>query len=160
MPVTKTEPTEPAISVRIKDTNAHFRRMYVPGGDDIGTGKFSLHIDITAISRDVFVPISIASGKKPTGFIYEIEGTKEGAISTTDISCEGEGITQITLGTISYCKIPATKTATFQILVETQGRLGGEYKVIINRIDYKYDPSDARYVKFVEDFPSESVKFS
>jgi hypothetical protein len=132
----------------------------VRGGDDIGTGMFMLLLDITALNRDVFIPVSVASGKKPAGFVYEIEGTKEGTLSTTSIKCEGEDISQITLGTIVYCKISATKTGTFRIVVETQGKLGGEYKVVINRIDYKYDPSDARYMKLVSDFSSETAKFS
>lgn len=156
----KLQDAESGISVRLEKTNGHFRKVHVRGGEDIGTGMFMLLLDITALNRDVFIPISIASGKKPTGFVYEIEGTKEGMISTTEIKCEGDDISQITLGTILYCKIPATKTGTFRIIVETQGKLGGEYKVVVNRIDYKYDPSDARYVKLDQDFPSESVRFS
>jgi hypothetical protein len=158
MPAAKPVITEPAISVRIRKTNAHFRRMR-EGGVEFGAGKFFLLIDITAIKEDIFIPISIASGKKPTGFIYEIVGTKAGMISTTDISCEGKEISQITLGTILYCKIPATKTGTFRIIVETRGKIGGVYNIVINRINFKHDPSDARYGKFVEDLSSESVKF-
>jgi hypothetical protein len=58
-----------------------------------------------------------------------------------------------------YCKIPATKTGTFRIIVETRGKIGGEYKVIINRTNYKRDASDARYEKFVGDLESKAVKF-
>lgn len=155
----KAVPTEPGIHVQVRKSNAHFRRIHERGKAESGAGKFFLLIDITAPKKDVFVPVSIASGKKPTGFIYEIVGTAEGIIATTNITSEGDAVSQITLGTIVYCKIPAMKTGTFRVQVETRGKIGGEYKVVINRINYKYDPSDARYEKLVADFESESVRF-
>lgn len=151
---------EQGISVRLQRTNAQFRKVHIKGGDDIGKGTFLFLLDVTALSRDVYIPISVASGKKPTGFIYQIEGTKAGTIATTEITCEGKDISQITLGTIIYCKVPATKIGTFRIIVEMQGKLGGDYTVVLNRIHYKYDPSDARYLKLEENFRSESVSFS
>ena len=151
---------EQGISVRLQRTNAQFRKVHIQGGDDIGKGTFLFLLNITALSRDVYIPLSVASGKKPTGFIYQIEGTKEGMISSADISCEGREISQITLGTITYGKIPATKTGTLRIIIEMQGKLGGEYTVVLNRMQYKYNTSDARYLKLEENLRSESVSFS
>lgn len=156
---TKPLPAEAPLNVRVKDTNAHFRRLHEPGMLESGLGKFFLLLEITAADKDIYVPLSLASGKKPTGFVYEIEGTKEGVISTTDISCEGDGISQVTLGTILYCKIPAMATAGFRLFIETRGALGGEYHVVVSQINYKHDPRDARYVKAMEVLESASVKF-
>jgi len=147
------------MNVSIKKTQARFKRVRVPDGPDLGIGEFFLLVDITAAEQAIYVPLSIASGKKPTGFIYQIEGTSESTISTTAVSCTGDSVTQVTLGTIVYMKIPAGKTATFRILVEMKGRAGKMYSVVINRINYKYNPSDARYQRFTEELSSKTVKF-
>ncbi|MGB4076241.1 MAG: hypothetical protein WBK28_00865 [Minisyncoccia bacterium] len=148
------------MNVRVQKTQARFKRIRVPKGPDIGAGEFFLLVDITAPKETVYIPLSIASGKKPTGFVYQIEGTAEGTIVTTDISCKGAGVTQVTLGTIVYSKIPAGKTATFRILVEMRGRVGKAYGIIISRIHYKQSPSDARYQKFPADIHSSTLKFN
>ena len=122
-------------------------------------GEFFQKLDISAVGGDVYIPVSIASGKKTTGFIYQIEGTAKGAISTTTIECDGEGITQITLGTIVYSKIPVGKTATFRILIVTKGQMKKEYRVVINQINYKLDPGDARYVKEQVQIGTKFVQF-
>lgn len=119
-----------------------------------------MELHITAADKALYVPLSIASGKKPTGFVYHIEGTAEGAISTTDLSAKGEGVTKITLGTLLYCKIPAGKTATFRLLVEMRGKAGKTYGVVINRINYKYQPTDARYQKLDTNLKSKTIRFS
>ena len=152
------EQAEPSIKIHVRKRQARFKRAHALGSDQ-GIGEFFLLVDISALKEIVYIPISIASGKKPTGFVYQIEGTKEGTISTTNISCSGDGITQITLGTLLYCKIPAGKTATFRILVEISGKTGTDYKVVANQINYKLSPNDARYKKFVGDISSEILKF-
>ena len=91
-------------------------------------------------------------------FRYQIEGTSEGSLSTTDISCSGAGVTQVTLGTILYSKIPAGKTATFRILIEIRGKTGGTYRIVINRINYKFAPTDARSEKFLDELPTKTLK--
>ncbi len=151
---------EVALEVRVQKKQARFRRVRESKGPDSGIGEFFLLLDVTAENADVYIPLSIASGKKPTGFVYQIEGTKEGTISTTSISCSGTGVTQITLGTILYCKIPAGKTASFRILIEMRGKAGSEYTVAITRIHYKHDPSTARYEKFEKTIPGQRLRFS
>jgi hypothetical protein len=145
---------------KLQESQARFKRIHNPEENDTGLGEFFLLLDIIALQETVYVPLSIASGKKPTGFVYQIEGTAEGDISTTDISCRGEEVTEITLGTLLYTKIPQGKTATFRILVEMKGNPGKEYKIVINKINYKLDPSDARYKKFDTAIGTKVLKFS
>lgn len=150
---------DPFINVKVQKSQARFRRIKDSEGKDIGQGEFFLLLDITAPKETIYIPISVASGKKAVGFIYHIEGTAEGTIQTTDISCKGEGITKITLGTLLYAKIPALKTASFRVFIEMRGKTSKEYKVAINRINYKLDPSDARYQRLDLEIGTESVKF-
>ncbi|HVU80022.1 MAG TPA: hypothetical protein VHD37_01520 [Candidatus Paceibacterota bacterium] len=131
----------------VQESQARLKRVHNPGGNDTGIGEFFIALDIIALQETVYVPISIASGKKPTGFVYQIEGTGEGSISTTDISCRGDGVSDITLGTLLYAKIPQGKTATFRISIQMKGNPSREYRILINRISYKLNPSDARYKK-------------
>lgn len=145
--------------VKVQKSQSRFRRIKVPGQDDVGHGEFFMLLDITAAKETIYIPISVASGKKAVGFIYHIEGTAKGEIFTTDISCTGDEITKITLGTLLYAKIPALKTATFRIYIQMRGKTSKEYKVAINRINYKLDPSDARYKRLDMEIATKPVKF-
>lgn len=151
--------TDTHILITVRDTKESARRERDPDGPDPVTGKFWFDIDVTAARRDIYIPLSIASGKKPTGFVYQIEGTSEGSILTTDIACKGTDITQITLGTLRYCRIPAGMTGTFSIRIEVRGKLGKSYRVSIRQINYKLDPGDARYQKISQDIQAKMLKF-
>lgn len=157
--VNKMKGVDEFINVKVKKTQAHFERIRNPEGPDHGIGEYFSSIDITAKKADVYIPISIASGKKATGFIYQIEGTGEGSIVKTDISCTGEGISQITLGTIVYSKIPSGKTGTFRIHNEIKGKIGKTYKIVINRINYKFTPNDSRYKQYLKEINSRTLEF-
>jgi hypothetical protein len=148
------------ITVKVKKDQAHFLRIKRKGEDDKAVGKFFIQIDITSKQDTVFVPISIASGKKPTGFIYQIEGTGESSISTANVACRGEGVSQVTIGTLLYSKIPEGKTASFKIQVTTSGRFAKTYKIIIYRINYKLTLNDARYKQYIKEIVGDSVTFS
>lgn len=145
----------------VKKSDTYFQKQKTrdPNGRMIGQGQFVLLIDIIALQETLYIPLSLASGKKPTGFVYQIEGTAAGDISTADISCRGEGITKVTLGTLLYAKVPTGSTANFRIIVNIKGGLGKVYRAVINRINYKLDPSDARYKKFYVEIPTKSLKF-
>lgn len=147
-----------SLVAHIRKSQARFKRIRTKG-PDTGTGEFFLEIDITS-SEDTYIPLSIASGKKPAGFVYQIEGTSEGTLSTTNLSCKGTGITQLTVGTLLYAKIPAEKTATFRILIEIKGSIGHTYRIILSRINYKRNPEDARYQKYEADLGSDTLKFT
>jgi len=147
------------IYFKIKESRTHFKDARNAEGRRVGHGQFFLLINIIALQGTVYIPISLASGKKPTGFVYQIEGTAQGLIATTDISCKGDGVATVTLGTLVYAKIPQGKTATFRIVVDMTGSLNDVYKIIFSRINYKLDPSDARYKKFDAEIASKPLTF-
>jgi len=125
-------------------------------------GHFFLHLEVTALTETIYVPLSIASGKKPTGFVYQIEGTGESEIVTTDIrlmEIKESGVTQILLGTITYVEIPKDMTAVFYISIDMKGKIGREYSIVITHMEYKLSPSDARYQKYVEEIRTDTLKF-
>lgn len=155
----ETQSSDEFISVKVQKSQARFERIKNPGASDTGRGEFFLQLDITALKEAVYIPLSIASGKKQTGFIYQIEGTGEGVIETTDISSKGDNVTKITLGTLLYTKVPAGKTASLRLVIEISGRISKEYRVVVNRINYKLDPSEARYKKLDMQLSTKLLKF-
>jgi hypothetical protein len=151
--------TDEHINIKVQKSQSRFKRVKNTDGADQGIGNYFLALDITAKKETIYLPISIASGKKPTGFVYQIEGTSEGKIVTTDISCRGEGITQIRIGTVLYCKIPVGVTALFRIQNEIKGKIGKTYKIVITRLNYKLDPNAARYKQFITEINSDNLRF-
>lgn len=156
----KLEGKDAYIDVKVKKNQARFEKIKQKDADDKAVGKFYVEIDITAKEENIFIPISIASGKKTAGFMYQIEGTAPGSIATADIRVRGEGVTQVTLGTLLYAKIPAGKTASFEIRATTRGKMGKVYKIVFTRLNYKLNLTDARYQQYLKVIHSESVKFS
>lgn len=156
----KAEGKDEYITVKVKKDQARFERVKVEGAKDKAFGDFLIVIEITAKKSDVLIPLSISSSQKPTGFMYFIEGTGEGSVSKADVTVRGDGVTQITVGTLNYVKIPTTKTATFRILTTIKGKAGKTYKIIINRINYKLTLDDARYQQYLKPIVSDSIKMS
>jgi hypothetical protein len=156
----KVKEIEDSLVVKIQKSQARFERVKNPNGYDHGIGRYLLVLAIKANKTDVYIPISIASGKKTTGFMYQIEGTGKGSLVGTDISCRGEGTSQITLGTIVYAKIPTGKKAEFRIQFEIKGKIGKTYKAVINRINYKLEPSDARYKQYAKAVSTDTLQFN
>lgn len=97
---------------------------------------------------------------KPTGFVYRIEGTAEGTIFKASVSCRGDGIEQITVGTIVFTKIPSGKTAEFHLLIDMKGSVPKIYKIVVHRINYKLNLSDTRYSAHLQEFRTKTVKFN
>lgn len=158
--VQKLEGKDAYIDVKVKKSNARFERIRKKGEDDKAVGHFFIAIDITAKQQEVFFPISIASGKKTAGFMYQIEGTGTGSIVSTDIKVRGEEITQVTLGTLLYAKIPTGKTASFQIQATIRGSFSKTYKIVFSRLNYKLNLIDARYQQYLKEIHTDSVTFS
>ncbi len=156
----KREGKDMHIEVKVKKNQAHFERIKLHDEPDKAIGKFYIEIHITAKQENVFIPISIASGKKVAGFMYQIEGTAEGKIATTDIDVRGEGVSQVTLGTLRYAKIPKGASALFQIHATIRGKIGKTYKIVFTRLNYKLQLTDARYEQYLKEIHSDSVKFS
>jgi hypothetical protein len=158
--VLKANGVDEYIAVKLHKNQARFERTKRKGEPDTAAGHYLMTLDITAKKQTVYVPLSIASGKKPTGFSYQIEGTGEGMIARADVECRGEGVTQVTLGTIVYAKIPTGKVGTFRIMVTIRGKLGKLYKLFIYRINYKLLVTDVRYQQYLKEIHSKSIKFS
>ncbi len=148
------------IAVKVKKDKARFERIKLQGEKDKAMGHFVMGINITAKSETVYIPLSIASGKKTTGFMYQIEGTDVGLISRADVECRGDGVAKITVGTILYAKLPSGVTAEFRIKVTIKGKLGKTYKIIFTRINYKRAVTEARYMHYIKEIVSDSVSFS
>ena len=147
------------IVLTLLKTDAHFSEAYdTDRSDKIGTGKFNFHIDVTALKEVVYMPISIATGRKSTGFIYQIEGTGEGN-GVGSVNGRGEAVTTVTFGSITYFKILPSRTVSCKIFIEVTAPLKREYKVIIGRVNYKLNTSDARYKRFLVDIGSKTLKF-
>ena len=156
----KAEGIDDYIKVKVTKKQARFKRIKQKDIPDKGVGTFLLKVEVSAKGSEVLIPISIASGKKTAGFMYYIEGTAEGKISTADVTCRGEGVLQIKQGTLVYAKIPPGKVAEFRILAEISGRVGQTYKIIINRLNYKLKLTDTQYNQYLKPIVSGSVKFS
>ncbi len=157
---TQTSAGDAQLFAKVTKSEAYFaKKTRAQDGRAAGQGQFNLVVDIIALQGAVYIPLSIASGKKPTGFIYHIEGSAQGALATAKITCKGEGVAQLTLGTLVYAKIPQGKTATFKMVVHIKGSPGKLYKVVINRINYKLDPSAARYKKLDTAIATKTLKF-
>lgn len=145
--------------VEVTESRGYYQETHDSEGRSIGHGQFNLSLSAIALQGAVYIPLSLASGKKPTGFVYEIEGTGEGNISTATLSCSGEDVTQVTLGTLRYAKIPQGKTAVFEMVVHIEGSWGNSYRILINRIHYKLSPSDARYKKLNTSISTNELMF-
>ncbi len=146
----KLEGKDPFIGVKVKKNQGRAERVKQKDAVDTLVGTSYLEIEITAKDGDVFIPISIASGKKVAGFMYQIEGTAEGRIATADVRVRGEGVLQVTVGTVHYAKIPAGKTASFEIRSTIRGTFGKTYAIVITRIHYKLRLADARYEQYLK----------
>ena len=147
------------IDVKVKKNQARFERIKQKGVEDKAVGKFYIEFDVTAKQQVVYIPLSVASGKKVAGFMYQIEGTGEGKIATTDIISRGEGVSQVTIGTLLYAKIPSRGKASIQIRAMIRGKFGKVYKIVFTRINYKLNLTDARYEQYLKEIASDSVKF-
>jgi hypothetical protein len=148
------------ISVKVLKNQARYERSHALGAPRNGVGKFFMLIAVTAKKHEVLIPLSMASGKKTAGLMYHIEGTGEGAVAGTDVRVSGDGVCQITIGTLQFCKIPAGSTAEFRVQVNTRGQAGKTYRIIISRLSYKLSLTETRYQQYLRPLPSTAVKFS
>lgn len=156
----KLEGKDPYIDVKVEMNQASFRGAKPKESGDTVVGNFLVKIAVTAKQGEVFVPVSIASGKKVAGFMYQIEGTAEGSVATADIKVRGDGVLQVAVGTLHYAKIEAGQTATFEIRATVRGKYGKSYKIVFSRLNYKLHLADARYQQYLKEMHSKKVTFS
>ncbi len=148
------------VTIKQKKQKTSFVRVKVETGPDRATGTFVIEIAITAKSVPVFVPLTIASGKTTSGFMYHIDGTSESAIGRAGVSVSGEGVKRITIGSLDYAELPPTVTGLFQLEVVIKGRVGQTYQVVINRINYKLALTDTRYQQYLKPLPSKHLRLA
>ncbi len=153
----KVEGIDPNIEVKVKKNQGRVEKVRKRGEEDKVFGRFYMEVAITAEQSDVFVPISIASGKKTAGFMYQIEGMSESLIGNANVKVRDTGVTQVKLGTLLFAKISAGKTATFQIRAKIQGKENKKYKIVITRLNYKLNLTQARYNQYLKSIDSKTV---
>jgi hypothetical protein len=156
----KREGIDEFIAIKVKKNQARYEKSHAVGAPKVGVGKFFMMLEVTAKQQEVYIPLSMASGKKVAGFMYQIEGTGEAALAGTEIDVQGNGVTQVTIGTLQFCKIPAGTIATLRLQLRTRGQAGKTYSITISRINYKLSLGDARYQQYLKPLKSETVKFS
>jgi hypothetical protein len=66
-------------------------------------------------------------------------------------------VSQVTVGTLRYAKIPAGETASFEIRAVMRGTYGKSYKIVFTRLNYKLRLADARYQQYLKEIHSKSV---
>lgn len=161
LPALEQEPltSDAHMHVQVVDSLGHYFETRDGAGQPIHHGQFNVSLAVSAQQGTVYVPTSLASSKKATGFVYHIEGTGEGNIATASLSCSGKEVSQITLGTLEYTRIPQGKTARFDLVISIEGSWGNMYRIVINRINYKLDPTDARYKKLSTQIGSTELLF-
>lgn len=136
------------VSIQVIESEARISKIPQPRGSYTLLGKYAVFIDVTAIKETLYLPVSIGSGRKSTGFIYLIEGATT-VNSKATISYKGEGTTIATSGSVSYCKIPVGKTASFKIFSDVEVVPSKKYRFVISRINYKLNPNDSRYKRLI-----------
>jgi hypothetical protein len=156
----RVEGNDAFIDVKVKENQATFDKVKQKGVADKEFGKFYMKLDITAKQVEIFIPLSIASGKKTAGFMYQIEGTAPGSVTTAAVKVRGEGVSQVTIGTLLFAKVPAGKTASFEIRATIRGKSGKMYKIVFTRLNYKLKLADTRYQQYLKEIHSSSVKIS
>lgn len=158
--VNKREGKDSYLDVKIKKNQARFEKAIKNSAADTVVGKFYLEVQILAKKEVVYIPISIASGKKTAGWMYLIEGTAEGKVANADIKVRGEGVAQVTVGTLLYAKIPSGKTASFEIRATIRGKVGKTYKMVFTRVNYKLNLAETRYQQYQKELHTDTVTLS
>ncbi len=154
--VVKPLPSE-LIRTTVEDTDASVSRRGGASHKELPIGKYALQLTVSATKETLYIPASIGSGRVSTGFVYHIEGTEKGT-SEAKITCRGEGIATITSGSISFWKLPVGKTALIKIYVQVTGSRRGRYKIVVSRINFKLNPNDQRYTRFLTEIGSKTVE--
>lgn len=158
--VEKLEGKDPYIGVKVRKSQARFERVKKKGVEDKAFGRYFLRIDVTAKLADVYIPLSVASGKKVAGMMYQIEGTAAGTIDTASLEVRGDGVSQVAVGTLLFAKVPAGMTGSFELRVSIRGSFGKKYKLVFTRLNYKLQLSEVRYQQYLKEIHSEQVTFS
>jgi hypothetical protein len=154
----KREGLDPNIEVKIHKNQARTEAVRPVGQHQKTFGHFFIELSITAEQAPVFVPISIASGKKTAGFMYHIEGSAESSLAGASIGVRGTRVTQVKLGTLLFARIPAGVSARFRLRAKIRGKEDEQYQLVISRLNYKLDLAQTRYHRYLKPINSKTVK--
>jgi hypothetical protein len=156
----KREGIDPYIEVKVTRKRAHFERVRRAEAADRVLGHFSLQIEVLAEQADVYIPLSIATGKKVAGMMYRLEGTGAATPEEASMTVRGEGVVHVTLGTLVFAKIPQGSHALFAVRVTIAGVAGKTYTLVIARLNYKLHLTDVRYQQYLKEIRSDAVRLS
>ncbi len=147
------------LGVRVGGTKFRFARTKVEDGPDKAVGEFRFILELTAKQAALYVPLSIASGKTVAGFMYQLEGTGESTVANASVEIRTRGLTQISVGTLRYLVIPKGKTAELELVVTVRGKVGKNYRIVVNRLNYKLATADPLYQQYLKPLASKSQRF-
>ncbi len=156
----KREGIDDYLTVRVVGTKFHFTRTKIEAGPDKAVGEFRIVLELTAKQAALYVPLSIASGKTVAGIMYQIEGTGESTVANAGVEIRTRGLTQISVGTLRYLVIPKGKTAELELVVTVRGKVGKNYRIVLNRLNYKLATADVRYQQYLKPLGSKSMRFA
>ncbi|MFM2423795.1 MAG: hypothetical protein RLZZ70_182 [Candidatus Parcubacteria bacterium] len=156
----KKEGIDQYVSIKSKKQQAKFQRVKIESGRDKATGTYMIEIAVTAKTQPVYIPLTIASGKTTSGFMYHINGTDESSIGRAGVVVTGEGVKRITIGSLDYAELAPKVTGLFQLEVVIKGRVGQTYQIIVNRINYKLTLTDPRYQQYLKPIESKVLRFA
>lgn len=161
-PKVKAPPKAPPMTVHALRTQSHFYKDKLPRQEEYagkGLGSYFLLFEITAGIDALYIPISIATGRKSAGFLYVVEGTGVGTPTVALTGKGGSDVTTVSSGSIVYTKIPSGKTASFVLNGEIIGELERSYRILVSTISYKTNPNDFRYKKFQVNVSTDTLEF-
>lgn len=156
----KREGIDDYLSARITGTKFHFTRTKVESGADKAVGEFRIVLELTTKRAPISIPLSIASGKTVAGFMYQIDGTGESSVASASVSIRTRGLIETSIGTLRYVTLPAGKKSELELAVVVRGKVGRQYQIVLNRINYKLTPADSRYQQYLKPLASKSLKFA
>lgn len=153
----------PPLSIRIIRSQSHYYETKLPRQEEYrgkGLGVYFLLFEVIAGLDAIYIPLSIATGRKSAGFLYVTEGDGKGVPSVALVSEGGEGVTTVSSGSIVYVKIPQGRSARFRMNGEIIGTEGVGYRILLTVLSYKTNPNDFRYKKFLIDLGTELLSFT
>lgn len=145
------------LEINLQGWESHLDTISNPKGSDTNIARYFVRLDVVATKYTLYIPVSIASGRVSTGFVYQIEGTGE-AIASATIASQGKDTTRVTFGSIEYCKIPPGKIASFKIITKVKGKRPKKYKFVLSRINYKLNPNDSRYKRVLTEISTDFIQ--
>jgi hypothetical protein len=156
----KREGIDEYLAGRIAGNKFRFSRTKVEDCPDKAVGEFRIILELTTKRAPVSIPLSIASGKTVAGFMYQIEGTGESSIVSASVAIRTRALTETSIGTLRYVTLPAGKKSELELTITVRGKVGRQYQIVLNRINYKLTPANPRYQQYLKPVVTKAMKFA